>query len=49
MGYLHIYLPDEVHKELKRIALENNISLKDLVVSLLRNYVEGKLVLQTSG
>jgi len=49
LGYLHIYLPDDLHKELKRIALENNIALKDLVVSVLRNYAEGKLVMQTSG
>ena len=47
MGYLHLYVPDQLHKELKRIALENNISLKELVLSVLKNYVEGKLVLQT--
>jgi len=47
LGYLHLYVPDQLHKELKRIALENNISLKELVLSVLKNYVEGKLVLQT--
>jgi len=36
MGELRVSIPDELHRKLKQKALELNITLKKLVVALLK-------------
>ena len=38
--YLSARLPADVHKTLRRLSVENDISLQDMVVEALRAYVE---------
>lgn len=33
-------LPDELHKDLKRKAIDESISLKDLVIKALQEYID---------
>jgi len=40
MGELRISLPDDLHKKLKRKALDEDTSLKDLVIQVLKACAE---------
>ena len=40
--YLSARLPADVHKTLRRLSVDNEISLQDMVVEALRAYVEQK-------
>ena len=40
MVNLNIALPDELHKNLKLRALQENTTLKDLIVKLLEDWVK---------
>jgi len=39
MGELRISLPNDLHKQLRRMALDDGTSLKDLVSKVLKAYV----------
>ena len=38
MGELRISLPNDLHKQLRRMALDDGTSLKDLVAKVLKAY-----------
>ena len=38
MGEIRLSIPNELHKELKQIALNKEISLKQLIVGVLERY-----------
>jgi len=42
MGEVRISIPDDLHKKLKMIALEEGTSLKDLVITVLKAYAKGE-------
>ena len=39
MGEIRISLPNDLHKQLRRMALDDGTSLKDLVAKVLKAYV----------
>jgi predicted HicB family RNase H-like nuclease len=44
MGELRVNIPNELHKELKRKALDKGISLKQLVIDILESHTNDKKV-----
>lgn len=40
MGNVRISLPDDLHRNLKRRAIDEDISLKELMTKALQEYVE---------
>ena len=40
MGKALIVIPDNIHLDLKRRAIDERISLKDLIVKALQEYIE---------
>ena len=38
MGELRILIPNDLHKQLKRMALDDGNSLKELVISILKDH-----------
>lgn len=40
MGKALINFPDDLHKDLKRRAIDEGISLKELIVKALQEYIE---------
>ncbi|MBI4303491.1 MAG: hypothetical protein HY665_04040 [Chloroflexi bacterium] len=42
MGELRVDIPNDIHKALRKIAVDENSSLKQLVVNVLHDYLEAK-------
>ena len=42
MGELRISIPDDLHKQLKKMALDEGSSLKKVVIQVLKAYAERK-------
>ena len=38
MGELRLYIPNEIHKELKKRALDKGVSLKQLILDIFDTY-----------
>lgn len=40
MGELRIVIPNELHKELKQVALDKGITLKQLILEIFESYTK---------
>lgn len=42
MGNVRITIPDQLHKDLKHISIDEKMALKELIVKALQKYRDGK-------
>lgn len=43
LGELRVRIPNELHKALKQLALDRSITLKNLIINILEEYVKENL------